>query len=83
MGSASILLALAGMLPASVCGVSRVIEHFVSYCSVYPPSGRMPDAASNMLALPYLFDSLAQVSLNVTVLFHTCFSVVESGSSVK
>jgi hypothetical protein len=34
-------------------------------------------------ALPYLFTSFAQVSRSVTVRFHTCFSDVESGSSVK
>ena len=46
-------------------------------------SGRMPDSATKMLALPYLFASFAQVSLNVTIRFHACFSAVESGSSAK
>ncbi len=45
--------------------------------------GKMPDDASKMLALPYFFASLAQVSRNVTVRFQICLSGVESASSVK
>jgi hypothetical protein len=71
------------MLPASVRACSYGDRRFVSYRSVYTLSGSMPDDPSRMLALVYFFASFAQVSLNVTVRFHLCFSAVESGSSVK
>jgi hypothetical protein len=42
-----------------------------------------PKTAREPRALLYFFAPFAQVSLSVTVRFHTCFCDVESGSSVK
>jgi hypothetical protein len=76
MGSASILLALAGMLPASVRACSYGDRRFVSYWSVYTPSGSMPDGASNMLTLPlplsFLRPSVSQCNRAVPHLLFRC-----------
>jgi hypothetical protein len=76
MGSASILLALAGMLPASLHACSYGDQRFVSYWSVYTPSGSMPDDASNMLALPlslrFLRPSVSQCNRTVPHLLFRC-----------
>jgi hypothetical protein len=76
MGTASILLALAGMLPASLHACSYGDRRFVSYWSVYTPSGSMPDDASNMLALPlslrFLRPSVSQCNRAVPHLLFRC-----------